>query len=70
MTLSKRQVNKLEKQIEALYYENANGRQIDVMKIGALFRDALKDHVAGMPLDLAVKKAIETHCIPIGDESK
>lgn len=69
MQLTKRQENKLDKQIEASYYKNAQGRQIDIMKIGALFRDAKKDHLNGMTLDEAVLKAIETHCVPKGDEN-
>lgn len=62
MQLTKRQENKLDSQIEKLYYKLASGRQINIMKIGALFRDAKKTHLAGTDLETAVKAAIETHC--------
>lgn len=62
MNLTKRQENKLDSQIEKLYYKLAFGRQINIMKISALFRDAKKAHLTGIDLELAVKAAIDSHC--------
>ncbi len=56
----------LDKAIEASYYRQAQGRQIDIMKIGALFADARARIQAGTPVDDAVKVAIETFCMPKG----
>ena len=63
--LTKRQENKLDKGIELLYKKYAAGRQINIMKIGVLYRDAKKDHLAGLDLEIAVKNAIARHCEPV-----
>lgn len=65
MKISKKQDKELEKQIEKLYYVLADRRQIDVMKIGSLFKSAKEDHLKGMPLEDAVKSAIEKYCDPV-----
>ena len=53
----------IEKAIEKAYYRLANGRQINIMKIGSLFGDALKDIKGGADIDKAVTEAIEKYCV-------
>lgn len=56
----------LEKAIEQSYYKQARGMQIDIMKIGALFKGA-KDRIQdGEPVDSAVKAMIDLHCERVG----
>lgn len=64
-TQAQRAAEELDKQIERLYYQHADRRQIDIMKIGKLFADARTAHVAGTPLEDAVKAAIEKFCDPV-----
>ncbi len=53
----------IEKAIEKAYYRLAQGRQIDIMKIGSLFGAALMDIKGGADIDKAVTEAIEKYCI-------
>lgn len=46
--MTKRQSNQLDKQIEAIYYANCSGVQVDIMDIGSIFK-AGRDAAAGGP---------------------
>lgn len=50
--------NRLEKEIERLYGVHAVGRQIDIMKIGALFADVEKAVAGGAAVEQAVIDAV------------
>ena len=55
----------LDREIERLYGQIAQGRQINVLKIGSLFRSAADAYGRGVELEQAVKDAIGTYCEPL-----
>lgn len=57
--------NPIDRQIEQAYYRLAQNRQINVLKITALFRDARTMIERGQPIDDAVTAAILTYCEPM-----
>ena len=64
--MNKRQENKLDKEISTLYSRLSAGRTINVMKIGSVFKDVKRDHLAGLDLEASIKLAIEKYCEPKG----
>ena len=56
--MTKREQNKLDKQIEQLYYRHGNGVQIDIMNINKLFSFCRQAAEVGTPLEQAVVAAI------------
>jgi len=55
---------RLDREIERLYYQHAQGRQINVMKIGSLFAGVRGAVEKGADLETAVKVAIDLFCEP------
>lgn len=53
-----------DREIELAYYKLAEGVQIDIMKIAALFDSARQDIAGGMPLARAVAVAALRFCEP------
>lgn len=55
----------LDKAIESAYYLLADGRRIDVMKIGALFANARERYTnCGETIEAATSAAIARFCVP------
>lgn len=62
--MARRKKNDLEAMISREYTRQAEGKQIDIMKIVALFADVKASVQRGTALDAAVSEAIATHCEP------
>ena len=61
---AKTQAKRLQDEIGRLYGIHSQGLQIDIMKIGLLYRDVEGQHALGVDLETAVKAAIAVYCEP------
>ena len=66
--LTKRQSNKLDKQINALYPRYASGKQIDIMDIPKLFKDVRDQVLQGLDVDQAVQNSVNKFCTSVTGE--
>lgn len=57
---------KLSKEIERIYYANADRRAINILDIGKVFHAGEEAAAKGESVEDAVKAAIERYCAPVG----
>lgn len=60
MNMTKRQSNKIDKIIEAIYYRRCSGIQINIMDIGKVFKAGHAAHAAGTDVETAIVACVET----------
>ena len=57
-----RQTAALDKQIEAIYYRAAAGKQINILDIGKVFKAGHAAAAAGADVEAAIVAAVATYC--------